>query len=111
MTSVLPAFSGQCGISPELAGGSNLFWQNQIHLDPLELPAVAASGPTPLRGLRPSPGGQGVGWGVPSLLPGSNNPNLLPLFLHFSHPRGGGCTLELLTLCTSQYSLFVLSAL
>lgn len=47
MTSVLPAFPGRCGISPESAGGANLFWQNQLHLDPLELPAIAASGPTP----------------------------------------------------------------
>ena len=47
MTSVLPAFPGLCGISPKSAGGANLFWQNQLHLDPLELPAIAASGPTP----------------------------------------------------------------
>lgn len=53
----------------------------------------------PLRGLRPSSGRKGVGWGVSSMLPGSNNPNLFPLFLCFSHPRGGGYTLELLTLC------------
>ena len=98
-TSVLPAFPRQRGISPMSAGGSNLFWQNQLHLDPVELPAMAASGPTPLSGLRPSSGRKGVGWGVSSMLPGSNNPNLFPLFLCFSHPRGGGYTLELLTLC------------